>query len=315
MRTMRFFYIAVGERRFVEDVVSLLTDFNSFSRKYGVTVGLLIRFTNWSSACLPCKLAEKYDVPLFVDNGAFSFLTTRDLDSNSVLDRATLCRWVTKYSRWWCSWHNYATAMALPDIPVHGRRFVERKTRLERIRLTAELHRMMVRMIRHCGDAVDRAVAVLQGYTVDEYMLSYKLYAETPELADIPSLSGRGVYGGVYGVGSVCVRKPSSAGKTSVLAEGKAAGTLHEFLRRFLNADWDSGVRGFHFFGLHTEAVRRYGRHRLYYASDTGAHGLNFRWKWRTFLKCKQPDKDCYLKAVEHQLKTSLAPLLTKQLV
>ena len=299
---IRYFYIAIAEQRtnVLEDVANLLS---SYTTKLPLRLGILVRFTKWFT-CQPCKIAEKYDIPLFVDNGAFDFLKGR-LDNHLVYD-VLLDKWVRRYVSWLQAWYNYVTAAALPDIPVHGRDFVGPQERLNRIRLTARLHDLAIKQLRRCEPwALAKSVPVIQGYELWEYQ-----YAATLLPFHETATTVGDDYRGVVGVGSVCVRKPSAKGKTGVLASGVAAGTLRGFMREFLDAKWPREIRGFHFFGLHTEAVHAFAFHPRYFASDTGAHGLNFRWKWKTFLRCRQPDGECYLRSVEHQVRTSLSPLL-----
>lgn len=314
---MRFFYIALAETRHLEDIFQLLDTWSHrLHPTRGVLVGALVRFTKWRSGCLPCKLAEKYGVPLFVDNGAFSYLTASELE-NPTLDSGKINMWIMDYSSWIAAWHNHLTAYALPDIPVHGREFLPPELRRRRIELTARLHERFTRLLRSKEPhAITNGVVVLQGYTLDEYMYSLKLHMNNIDLlSETRSFNpGREPYGGIFGVGSVCVRKPSSKGKTAVIAEGKAAGTLNSFMKQFLEADWPQPLIGFHFFGLHTDAIKAHAMHPRYYASDTGAHGLNYKYKWRTVLGCRRLDRDCYLSAIDRQIRISLAPLITAPL-
>ncbi len=311
---MRFFYIAVAETKWLEDIFALLKDWDDRLRKIrGIRVGVLIRYAKWKRGCLPCKLAERYNIPLFVDNGAFEYLSKSELEK-PVLDVNLLMRWIVEYSAWISAWYNYVTAAAMPDVPVHGARFLPANVRLVRIHLTQMLHLAFRRLVRaHDPEALRKLVIVIQGFEVHEYQLS-ALLNMTPELVETCTLSGGCPYRGIVGVGSVCVRKPSAKGKTAKLAEGRAAGTLNEFLREFLNARWPREIRGFHFFGLHTDAVRAFGEHPRYFASDTGAHGLNYKYKWRTVLGCKELNKECYLKAIEDQVKRTLRPFISKPL-
>ncbi len=314
---MKYFYIAVAETRYLEDIYSKIKEWDERLNKLrGIRVGVLVRFAKWKTGCKPCKLSEKYDVPLFVDNGAFSYLSASDLEQEALDDRA-LHKWITDYSKWIAAWYPYVTAAAMPDVPVHGRDFLPSSLRAARIWLTAGLHQLFAKMLRRMEPAaLEKMIVVLQGFTVEEYWKSLQLHlGNADHLSDTLSFNpGREPYGGVFGVGSVCVRKPSSKGKTAILAGGKAAGTLKEFMRDFLSYGWPELVRGFHFFGLHTEAVRWFASHPRYYASDTGAHGLNYKYKWRTVLGCERLDGKCYQKAVESQLKATLGHLANPQL-
>ena len=300
---MRFFYVALSETRrdVLERIFGVISDWNERTGRYGIRVGVLVRFSKWRRVCLPCRLAERYGVPVFVDNGAFDYLA-RGLES-SIIDR-----WVFDYASWVRVWGNWITAYALPDVPVHeGPSFLGLEDRLGRIKLSARVHGVFAGRV---GDSVlERGVVVLQGYALEEYEYSYELLSGIPELGGTQSFSGRGPYAGVFGVGSVCVRKASSNGKAALLAGGRAAGTLRGFLREFLGRCCPDIV-GFHFFGLHKDAVGWFGRDARYFASDTGAHGFNFRYKWKSFLGCRELDPTCYARAVEHQLRITLLPLL-----
>jgi len=311
---MKFFFICIAETKYLEDIFNLLSQYDEvFNKHHGIRLGILIRFTKWRS-CKPCKLAERYNVPLFVDNGAFDYLSKTDLEKES-LSHSVLEKWVTRYASWVSTWYPYVTVAAMPDVPVHGREFLPHELRLKRIELTAKLHARFAQLLKRLDPgSLSRVLIVLQGFTVEEYYYSLRLHLENFDvLADTLSLSSNGrPYAGVFGVGSVCVRKPSAKGKTALLAEGKVAGTLAQFMREFLGFDWPRDIRGFHFFGLHTEAVRSFSSHPLYYGSDTGAHGLNYKYKWRTRLKCSSLNKDCYLRAVETQVRLTLSPYLNK---
>lgn len=302
---MRYFYVAPADARYIEDTIALISKWDEkMNRYWGLRVGILLRFTIWND-CKACRLAEKYNVPVFVDNGAFAYLTGSGAPSP---------KWLPDYYLWLKRWGNYITVAALPDLPVHGREFYPGPERLRRIKLSIRLHREFARMLKWMPDVLEKTILVLQGYLLEEYLYAYKSMREVAELRETCTMGGGCPYHGVYGVGSVCVRKPSSRGQTSVLADGKAAGSLHNFLREFLNYRWLEDVRGFHFFGLHAEAIQRWGHHPRYYASDTGAHGMNYKYKWRDVLGCRAPDKQCYLKSIEHQLKRSLAPYLSRSL-
>ena len=308
---MRFFFVALAETKWIEDIINdAIKPFDErLWKTRGVRVGILVRFTKWRGVCIPCKLADAYNVPLFVDNGAFEYLSKTDLERPH-LDMRVLHRWLSDYARWLTSWYTYATAAALPDIPVHGRDFLPADIRLDRIVLTSRLHTMFARMLRGLEpEAMRKTIIVIQGFEVHEYQLSAALNL-TPELTETCTLAGGCEYHGIVGVGSVCVRKPSAAGKTAVLAGGVAAGTLRSFMREFLAARWPREIRGFHFFGLHTEAVHHFAMHPRYFASDSGAHGMNYKYKWRTVLGCRRLDKECYVRAVTDQLRRTLRPLL-----
>lgn len=310
---MKFFFVALAETKHLEDIFAKIAEWDERLRKLrGIRVGVMIRFTKWKRACTPCRLAERYNLPLFVDNGAFSYLSTSELEEEHI-DSSVLRRWVVDYAGWMRTWHNYVTAAALPDVPVHGRDFLPPLLRGHRIWLTAQLHVMYARLAR---ETLPRMVVVLQGFTVEEYAKSLKLHLENYNLLG-ETLSfnpNKEPYGGIFGVGSVCVRKLSAKGSTALLAGGKAAGTLKEFMKDFLAYEWPELVRGFHFFGLHTEAVRWFHSHPRYYASDTGAHGLAYKYKWRTVLGCRRLGRECAVKAVEAQLKTTLGVLANPML-
>ena len=312
---MRFFFVALAETKWLEDIINdaIRPWDERLWKARGVRVGILIRFSKWKGCCTPCRLADAYGVPLFVDNGAFSYLTVDDLESET-LDWKRLVKWVSEYARWVSNWYTLVTVYALPDVPVHGRRFLPREARLKRIRLSAKLHALFARVLRGLEPrALSKALIVLQGYEVDEYRASLEAtLGEMGSLAyETRSQATSGPFARVYGVGSVCVRKPSSAGKTALMADGAAAGTLHQFMRDFLDGEWPAS---FHFFGLHTDVVRRYWWHPRFHSSDTGAHGLNYRYKWRSFLGCRELDKHCYVRAVNDQLRRVLSPLLSRPL-
>ena len=299
---IRFFYVALSETRrsYLESAINAIREWNTSDSK--VEVGILLRFNkSVGDGCLACKLAKSKGLPVFIDNGAFSYL--RSLDSS--VDVSSVARWLKEYALFIVKYNELFDFFALPDIPVHGRNFVPSRERARRIRLSARIHGEFLRMIP--SRVWTKAVPVLQGYTVSEYEESYMLLEENGVLgASAYELSD--VYNRVLAVGSVCVRKPSSSGKTGLLAGGLGAGTLDSFIGTILD-DKRIPSRGFHFFGLHREVIAKYGLHDRFYASDSGAHGLNFRMKWDTFLDCKTPDEGCYARSVKHQLRITLTPL------
>lgn len=295
---MEFFYIALSENRrsYIEAALGVIEEWN---RKSGrVRIGVLVRYTRARSNCQVCKMARDRGLPVFIDNGAFTHL--KNLDSK--LDPARIERWLSDYASFIRSYHELFDYYALPDVPVHGRRFLPMPERKDRIKLSARLHERFLGMVPR--ESLAKAVPVIQGYTLIEYLDSYRSLARLGVLNNTAYNLSRDYYM-VLAVGSVCVRKPSSNGKTGTLAGGEAAGTLDSFIREILEYG-EIPAWGFHFFGLHREAVSKYGRHERFHASDTGAHGLNFKLKWRTFLKCRRQDEECYAKAVEHQLTVTL---------
>ncbi len=312
---MRFFYVAVAETRedMLQAIIDTIAEWDARARPRGIRVGVLIRYTKWRSRpCLPCGLARDRGLPVFVDNGAFSFLTVEDLEGAP--SPLTLSRWRVDYAEWLRrNWETLDYA-ALPDIPVHGRRFLGPGERRERVRLSTANQSAFLDLVRPPAIR-ERLVPVVQGYTVEEYEYSlellrkYGVLEETAYGAFIPNH-----YTGILAVGSVCVRKWSANGKTGLLAEGKAAGTLREWLPQFLDRCCPE-ASGFHLFGLHREATAAFGLHPRFYAADSGAHGLNYKYKWKSVLGCTAPNTpSCAAKAVDRQLSRTLQPLLSRSI-
>lgn len=299
---MRFFFISIADtrREFIESALNVISHYN---RRLGVEVGVLVRWTKWRKVKPLYGLHERYGVKLFVDSAGFEQLVGGDV-SNPLFPY--------KYASWFNRFSDTVDYVAVPDIPVHGRReFFNKHKRMRLINETIKRSKLFVSSV----EDKDKVILVLQGYEVDEYKYSLSMYLGDPVFHDTRSLAhGNGDYYRVLAVGSVCVRKPESAGKTTVIAGGLGAGTLFKFMDEFLGSKWQDWIRGFHFFGLHTSAIRRYGRHKLFYGSDTGAYGLNFKWKWKTTLGCEKPDAKCYAKAIEKQILVSLRSLLNKDI-
>jgi len=308
---MRFFYVAVAETRrdMLGAIIETIREWNE-RLKGRVEVGILVRYTKWRSrSCIPCIMAKENNIKVFIDNGAFSFLTAEDLETWPRLERLEF--WLKDYSGWLQEREGEYDFAALTDLPVHGKHFLEKRERLQRVILSTLLQ---ARLLSLLPDRVrPRMVPVLQGFTAGEYLWNYDLM-EKLELLEETAYGGSGEYSRVLAVGSICVRKPSANGKTGILADGAAAGTLDRVMHLLLN-HFPPGVQGFHFFGLHREAVANWGRHPRFFAADSGAHGLNYRYKWRTVLGCTAPNTpSCAAKAVDHQLKRTLAPLLSESL-
>jgi hypothetical protein len=204
------------------------------------------------------KELDAFGIPLALDNGAFQLLKA-DFDGPLILSDGAVQKWLSSLAEATC-WHEYEWS-ALPDVPVHGRRFVKASERSRRIELSASLHSLFLSRFSFCG----KPVAVLQGYEVDEYLYSLKLLEARGVLEEaLPFLA----------VGSVCVRKDSSLSK---LADGKAKGTASDFVGSLLSAV----PRRLHFFGLHGRFVKRWREHWKFRSSDSGAGGAVFRWEIR----------------------------------
>ena len=309
-RGVRFFYVAVAETRedMVRAIIETIEEWNERLRGR-VVVGVLVRYAKWRSRhCLPCRLAKERGLPVFVDNGAFSYLTAHDLEAWPRLQ--VLDFWLRDYAGWLVAREGEYDYAALTDVPVHGREFLPEHMRRARIALSTHLQARLLAMLP--ARVRERMVPVLQGFKVTEYWESFNQLRGAGVLDD-SAYSAAGEYNGVVAVGSVCVRKWSAGGKTGVLAEGRAAGTLAWFLRLFLEDCCYPSVSGFHFFGLHREAVSAFGSHSRFYGADSGAHGLNYKFKWKTVLNCTAPNTpDCAARAVERQLSRTLSPLLSR---
>jgi len=207
------------------------------------------------------KFSCEYAGPKYaLDNGAFQLLKA-DFDGQLTLDDLNLDSWFSRLAQSASSgcwdW------VALPDLPVHGKKFVEAHERVNRILLSARLHRLFLQ--RYYGEVLTTFRPVLQGFTTEEYLYSKRL---------VDQLRNEYTLDTVYAVGSVCVRKPSST--TRHLAEGKARGTVDE-LRELL----DLTNAPLHFFGLHGRFVRSLREHPNFFSADSGAAGLVFRWEVR----------------------------------
>jgi len=309
---LRYFLLAINDREKHDEIARYLRFLNSLLEKKGTEtrIGALIRYTSFRTGCSPCRAYKSEGVLLFVDNGAFTYLSKADLDKSLHIGHIK-DRWLRDYFRFIKENSDRIDVFALPDVPVHGKHFVEREERARRIEMSARLHKEFYEMLsRKHSEAIGKALAVLQGFELDEYLTSYDMLKRL-ELKGTLSFPDRSSvqtpFTGVLAVGSVCVRKPSSKGKTAVMADGRVAGSIYEFIEEFLgHPNWDVTISGFHFFGLHVRATRRYKDHVRFHSSDTGGHALNFKLKWRTFLKCEKPDTKCYIKSIARQVSNVL---------
>lgn len=212
------------------------------------------------------SIAKEYpDVPMALDNGAFQFLKL-DLDAHADITEDMIAKWFDNLSR--AQRAREWEFVALPDIPVHGRKFVNIKERLYRIQLTFELHRRYLEAYGY-----DRQLrAVLQGFTPHEYHISYYLYYENLDLSMLNP---------VLAVGSVCVRKNSGL---TYLADGKARGKM-DFMYPLLNStELFTNQIGLHFFGLHGRFVKKWKDHPRFYSSDSGAAGSIFKYEIKDIM-------------------------------
>ena len=270
---MQEFYLA--PRGSFREVVFLAENwdlFLSLRKELGLPkLGLLLVPTQRDAA----KLISKYGVPIAMDNGAFQLLKV-DFDSQLYLAQRIVRKWLQE-------WLESALALdwkwvALLDVPVHGKRFVEEEERMRRIELTTKLHALAFSEFEKQNGETVRLRAVLQGYTVEEYVLSWKMEQAVIPLRRINP---------VLAVGSVCVRKNSSLTK---LADGKARGTVDE-LAELLN----QVPQPLHFFGLHGRFVRKLRKHPRFFSSDSGAAGAIFRWEIRDIKKkLSRGDSTCH---------------------
>ena len=272
---MQEFYLAPrGSFREVTFLAENWDLFLSLRKELGLPrLGLLLVPTQRKEA----KAVSEYGVPIAMDNGAFQLLKI-DFDLQLYLAQHVVRKWLRE-------WLESALALdwdwfALLDVPVHGKKFVEEEERLRRIELTAKLHALAFSEFEKQNGETVRLRAVLQGYTVEEYLLSWRM-----EQAVIPFRR----INPVLAVGSVCVRKNSSLTK---LADGKARGTSEE-LAELLN----QVPQPLHFFGLHGRFVRKLRDHPRFFSSDSGAGGAVFRWEIRD-IKRKLSRGDSYCQAV-----------------
>ena len=78
---------------------------------------------------------------------------------------------------------------------------------------------------------------------------------------------------------------------------------------------WWAVLRPVIMFGLHREAVSTFGPHPRFHASDSGAYGLNYKYKWRPILGCRAPNTPgCAARAVHRQLARTPQPLLSRSI-
>ena len=301
---LRHFFVSIADTRksYIEAMVNVVSYYNE-KLKGRVNIGILVRWTKWKNIPPLYRLHEKYGLKLFVDSAGFEQLSSNADIVNPMFP--------FKYASWYNRYSDTIDFIAVPDIPVHSRdKFFDSGTRLKLINETIRRAKIFT-MISH---EKEKIILVLQGFELEEYVYSFIQYMLEPVFSETRSMIHKNNdYYRVFAVGSVCVRKPEASGKTTKMAEGKAAGTLFQFMKQFLNHDWGD-IRGFHFFGLHTAAIKRFGKHAMFYGSDTGAYGLNFKYKWKTTLKCRELNEECYAKAIEHQLRVSLNSFFNKQL-
>ncbi|MEO2151340.1 MAG: hypothetical protein ABGW50_01615 [Thermococcus sp.] len=294
-------FFAIADKRYYSTSIPFIAHIqSSILSKHGVRAGILVRMGKFTKEL--ARMCEEHGIYLFVDNGAFDILT-KDILDKPIRNISKLRLWALKVADFIAKQHTDVDGVALPDVPVHGKEFVPRKERMDRIYTTAELHRLAVEHItKRDPEALSKAVAVLQGYEPGEYVASLTLHQRNlPD--EIASFYGENdVFGGVLAVGSVCVRKPSNAPSGRRSASGKGTNTLDQLMSFFMTSPVLKPYR-FHFFGLHMTAFRKYWRYPRFASADTGGHGLDFRLKWRTILKCSEPNAECYNRALLLQVK------------
>ena len=163
---------------------------------------------------------EGLGVPIALDNGAFQFLKV-DFDGPLRMEDLNVSKWTdvwieaVKSVKW--EW------VALLDVPVHGKKFVEKQERLRRIEITAKLHKIAFERVEAEGVPANLLRAVAQGFEPEEDELSINLHTKNLPIVNLYPF---------FALVSVCVRKDSSL---TNLASGKARGTAEE-LRRVLDS-------------------------------------------------------------------------------
>jgi len=262
---MEWFYLAVrATGRQYEFVISKYDYFKYVQKELNLPyIGFLL---------VPRKdlihIATQYpDVPMALDNGAFQFLKSTNLDLHVDINDTMVTKWFENLNKAQRAreWH----FVALPDIPVHGKRFVPALERLHRIELTFKLHEWY--LTKYDYNRVLRPV--LQGFTPHEYHVSFYLFLEHLDLSRLNP---------VLAVGSVCVRKNSSL---TYLADGKARGNM-DFMEPLLNSkELYRYQKGLHFFGLHGRFVKKWKDHPRFYSSDSGAAGSVFKYEIKDILR------------------------------
>lgn len=229
--------------------------------------------------------------PSALDNGAFGFI---DEKKNFPFPERGWNRSEARLAREWLDeWKKGLEAflefrnkvfVALLDTAVHGKKaFFSKPHRLARIYLTASLHNRSYRIAHELG-AEKLIVPVLQGFSIDEYIYAYELYAHEYENSD-PSRPS-------VAVGSVCIRKYSK----------KAVNELMELYR--------SLKLRFHLFGLHTSFVRdfiRESKGEFPFSTDSASFNRVASFEAKSIAKA------LFENTVDEDVREALKPLLPKK--
>ena len=287
---LRVFLVSVHETGMLRYVLETLARLDAVFRGCcGVRVGLLVNWRKWRYRVEWVVGAKRrYGLVVLVDSGAFS----EPVDPVDVV----------RYARWACSVHRFVDGFLMPDRLALRERGA--RGRLEAIDETVKAHALWALVASGCG-AHRGGVAVLQGLYPDEYLETLAQLLEYVEeysvLAETQSMSGNGgVFAGVYALGSLKARG------------WRAPSPLRGTLRRLLGELEDllpPGTR-LHLLGVHGRDLHQVWHLDSVYSADTGAQGLNYTKKHRDVLGCNGLDPRCYAKAVEHEVLSSLEPLL-----
>ena len=286
---LRVFLVSIHETGMLRVVLEALARLDAVFRECcGVRIGLLANWVKWRGL-VPWLAAAKrrYGLVVLVDSGAFSAPVEP--------------REVVGYARWACSVHRFVDGFLMPDRLVLGEPGA--RGRLEAIDETVRAHVLWALVASRCG-AHRRGVAVLQGLYPDEYLETLVQLLEYAEeysvLAETLSLGGGGgPFAGVYALGSLKAR--------GWRARHPLRGTLKRLVKEI--SGLIPGAR-FHLLGVHGRDLHRLWHLDSVHSADTGAHGLNYTKKHRDVLGCNGLDSECYARAVEYEVVSSLRPLL-----
>ncbi len=285
---LRVFLVSIHETGMLRVVLETLSRLDAVFRECcGVRVGLLASWVKWRGL-VPWLVEAKrrYGLVVLVDSGAFSAPVEP--------------REVVGYARWACSVHRFVDGFLMPDRLALRERGA--RGRLEAIDETVRAHTLWALVASRCG-AHRRGVAVLQGLYPDEYLETLVQLLEYAEeysvLAETQSLGGDGPFAGVYALGSLKAR--------GWRAQHPLRGTVKHLLGELSRLI--PGAR-FHLLGIHGRDLHRVWHLENVYSADTGAQGLNYTKKHRDVLRCDGLTPECYARAVEYEVVSSLGPLL-----
>ncbi|AEM38231.1 hypothetical protein Pyrfu_0359 [Pyrolobus fumarii 1A] len=276
---LRVFLVSVHETNALREALETLARLDrELSRCCGVRIGLLANWLKWRYRLEWLVAAKRrYGLIVYVDSGGFQGRVEPE-----------------EYAGWLCRYWRLVDVVFAPDDPVLlcGDPLDEQCRRRKIWRTMALAVEFAQLVTERCPGALQRLSLTLQGLTPDEYMECYQgiidmLGSVGVEASDLNPL---------ITLGSLKLRSWRSrvAGLRGTIAEVVS----------------EINLKPLHLLGVHGRDLHKVLNNANVHSADTGAQGLNYILKHRDVLGCERLGPECYARAVEREVFSSLEPLL-----